>query len=215
VTAARRLYLTPGELDLLRRRLHLPAPPGFAVDGGSGSTARLEELGVITDGAVHPSVAAGLAAACAPRVGVLLTAVVPSADLTAALGVRGEVGGSVAQAATAAAEVATWPAAALGAELARVVPPLGSHPAPALHLPLDALTARGFEDRFGPVTGTLQATVVADGVLGQVRWLATEQGWLAVEPAEQGAGSRWASVRPVGVHDLGSLLAPALATALS
>jgi hypothetical protein len=76
------------------------------------------------------------------------------------------------------------------------------------------LTQRCVEDHFGPVTGTLQATVVAAGVLGQVRWLATEQGWLAVE-AEQRASGRWASVRPVDADDLGSVLAPSLATALS
>jgi hypothetical protein len=92
VTTARRLYLTPGELDLLRRCLDLPAPPGFGVEGGSGSVARLEQLGVLTEAGVHPSVAAGLVAACAPRVGVLVTAVVPEAEVTAALGVRGAIG---------------------------------------------------------------------------------------------------------------------------
>jgi hypothetical protein len=215
VSSARRLYLTPGELDLLRRRLDLPAPPGFSVDGGSGSMARLEELGVITSGAVHPSVAAGLVAACAPRVGVLVTASVGDSGVTAALGVRGSVGGSLAQSGSAAAEVATWPATELGAELARVVPPLGAHPAPALHLPLEELTGSAVEGRFGPVTGALQATVVADGVLGLLRWLATEQGWLAVEPAQWHAGGRQASVRPVLADDLGAELAPYLATALS
>jgi hypothetical protein len=216
---ARRLVLTPGELDLLRRRLDLPAPPGFAVVGGGGSTARLEQLGVTVDGAVQPAVAAGLVAACAPQVGVLVVATVGQQAMTAALGVRGELGGSLAQAGTAAVEAAVWPAPALGTELARVVPPLGRSDRPDLHLPLADLaagtTGPAVEELRAAVVGSLRATVVTDAVLGQVVWLATAGGWLAMEPAPTRCARRWATIRPVQPEDLGPALAPYLSTALS
>jgi hypothetical protein len=213
---ARRIALTPGELDLLRRRLDLPAPPGFGIDGGSGSTARLEQLGVTVDGAVHPSIAAGLVAACAPQVGVLLLARARQQEVTAALGVRGELGGSLAQAGGPAVEASVWPAPALGAELARVVPPLGTAEGPALHLPMAELAAGLVVDGLrAALVGSLRATVVTDRVVGQVVWLATTDGWLAMEPAQSRGGERWATLRPVQPHDLGAALAPALSTALS
>jgi hypothetical protein len=214
--AVRRIALTPGELDVLRRRLDLPAPPGFGVDGGSGSTARLEQLGVTVDGAVHPSIAAGLVAACAPQVGVLVVARARQQEVTAALGVRGELGGSLAQAGKPAVEASVWPAPALGTELARVVPPLSTVEGPALHLPLAELAAGPVVDGLRTsLVGSLRATVVTDAVVGQVVWLATADGWLAMEPAQSRGGERWVTLRPVQPHDLGPALAPSLATALS
>jgi hypothetical protein len=219
VPTARRLYLTPGELDLVRRRLDLPAPPGFDVDGGNGSVGRLVQLGVLTDDAVHPSVAAGLAAACAPQVGVHLAAAVGDQRVTAVLGVRGALGGSLVHMGTAAVEVAAWPAAWLAAELSRVVPPLACSGGAPRHLPLPALSEGAPEPAVAAlretVSGSLRATAVAQVVLGQVVWLATQQGWVAVEPAHTRAGVRWATLRPVTPEDLGSALAPLLAAGLA
>ena len=158
MTAARRLVLAPGELDLLARLLGLELPPGFAVRDGTGDRARLAALGALVDGRVHASVAAGLEAACAPRLAVLVEAAVPDVAVTAALGVRGDVGGALVRTGPDAVEASLWPAVALRAELARLVPPAGEH-------------------------GSLRATVVAPpDVVGQALWSARDGAWLALQP---------------------------------
>jgi hypothetical protein len=159
VTAAR-LVLAPGELALLASLLRLELPPGFRVQDATGDRSRLTALGVLRAGEVQASVAAGLAAACAPRVGVLVAAAVGEVSVTAALGVRAEVGGSLARVGHAAVEASLWPAVGLGGELARLVPPAA-----------------------GP--GRLRATVVAPpDLVGQRVWFAHDRGWVT------GLGSR-------------------------
>ncbi|MDX6198845.1 MAG: hypothetical protein QOJ79_1996 [Actinomycetota bacterium] len=204
---SRRLVLPAGEVSALCARVGLPPPPGFDA----------EASGIHTDGlllghAVHPSVAAGLRATCSPRVGVLIRSTV--GDVAAALGVRADLGGSLVRAGDSDVEVAAWPAERLGAELARVVPSLGRSSMPTMHVPIGALADQP-ELRAG-VIGSLHATVVAPpSVVGQVVWLATRTGWLAVEPLETRAGVRWADVRPAQPDEIGAALAPLIAGALS
>lgn len=188
---AARLVLAPGELALLAALLGLELPPGFLVRDATGDRARLTDLGVLSHGDVHPSVAAGLAAACAPRVGVLVEAAVGAVAVTAALGVRGdggddvgdevgdEVGGSLARLGDAVVEASLWPAVALGRELTRLVPPAAA-------------------------SGRLRATVVAPpDVVGQRLWFADEGGWRTLD------------ARPVDAGDLGQDLAPLVGAALA
>jgi hypothetical protein len=168
--------------------------------------------GLLVDGAVHPSVAAGLAATCAPRVGIAMST--SSGGLAAAFGVRADLGGSLLRAAGSDVEVSAWPALQLGAELARTVPWLGRSDLPVLHLPVSEIAAHPVLR--ATVAGVLRATVVAPGgVVGQVTWLATASGWLALEPAEARSGVRWAQVRPVEPADLGAAVAPLVAAALT
>jgi hypothetical protein len=205
--SARRLALAPGEPPELCARLGLLIPPGFA-----HRPEPIRTEGLLVDGAVHPSLAAGLVATCAPQVGVLIATSV--GDVAAALGVRGDLGGSMLRAGGSDVEISAWPADQLGRELARAVPPLGAGPRPALHLPLTELGARA--DLHEAVVGTLLATVVAPpAVVGQVRWWATLAGWLALEPGEARDGVRWATVRPVDPHDLGAAVAPLAAAAVA
>ena len=48
----------------------------------------------------------------------------PFGDVAAALGIRGDLGGSLVRAGESDVEVAAWPAERLGVELARAVPPV-------------------------------------------------------------------------------------------
>jgi hypothetical protein len=112
---SRRLVLPPGEVAALCGRLDLLIPPGFEAD-----PSPIQTEAVLIDGAVHPSVAAGLAATCIPRLAILLRSSV--GDVAAALGIRGDLGGSMVRAGQSDIEVGAWPAARLGAELARAVP---------------------------------------------------------------------------------------------
>jgi hypothetical protein len=205
--AARRVTLQAGEVSAACRLLGLQPPPGFAAE-----PTPILAAGVVVDGAVHPAVAATLAAACAPQVGVVVRSDV--GPLWAAVGVRGDLGGSLLRCGSSDVEVSTWRAARLGAELARTVPALGSSDRSPLHVPLDELASvPGLDDI---VIGTLHATVVAPpAVLGVVVWLATTAGWLTLDPAEAMAGRRWADVRPVQPDELGGALAPFLAAALA
>ena len=57
--------------------------------------------------------------------------------------------------------------------------------------------------------------VAPPAVVGQVVWLATRTGWLAVEPLESRAGVRWADVRPAQPDEIGAAVAPLVAVALS
>lgn len=206
-TTARRLLLPPGEVAELCHRIGLVLPPTFAAE-----RAPLHTAGLLRDGAVHPSLATGLAATCSPQLGVLVTSSI--GEVAAALGVRGDLGGSLLRAGPSPVEVAAWPAEQLGPELARVVPPLPSGPRPDLHLPVSDLATSQILRRL--VVGTLHATVVTpDGVIAQLPWLGTAQGWVAVAPAEVREGVRWVQVRPVEADDLSSCLAPWIAEALA
>jgi hypothetical protein len=185
----------------------VPLPPGFTVEATAVTTD-----GLLLDDQVHPSVAAGLRATCSPQVGVLVRST--AGDTAAALGGRADLGGSMVRAGESAVEVAAWPAARLGAELVRAVPALGQSSLPARDLPVAAIP----DDAVlrASVVGALRATVVAPPhVIGQVVWLATRSGWLAVEPAATRAGVRWATLRPVEPADLGAALAPLVAAALT
>jgi hypothetical protein len=185
----------------------LPLPPGFAAEPGPVRTA-----GLLREDSVHPSVAAGLAATCSPRVGVLVRC--SPGDVAAALGVRGDLGGSMVRAGGSDVEVAAWPAGRLGAELAAAVPALDSGPRPMLHLPLDDLARHPALRR--EVAGRLEVRVVAPPrVVGRLAWLATPGGWLSLEAAEVRAGVRWATVRPVEPADLPAVVAPLIAMALA
>jgi hypothetical protein len=202
---ARRLVLSRGELAGLSVRLGLTLPPGFPARPEPVTTP-----GVLLDGEVRPSVAAGLAAACAPQVAVLLTA----GDAAAVFGIAGDLGGSLLGAGDSPVEVSAWPAAQLGAELARAVPPRPDLERPPRHRPLTELAADA--ELQALVMSTLRATVVAPPhVLGQVIWLDTRAGWLALEPSEVRNGVRWATTRPVGPADLGACVAPFAAAALA
>jgi hypothetical protein len=205
--AARRLLLGAEAVAELCRRLGLAVPPGFASPPGPVGAPAL-----VLDGQVHPSVAAGLRATCAPQVGVLLRSSL--GDVAAALGVRDELGGSLLRAAGSRVEVSAWPALELGAELARCLPPLPAAPRQSLQWPLhDLATCPELADI---AVGTLQATVVRPPqVLGRVTWLATAQGWFSLEAAGVRDGVRWVVVEPVEPADLGPALAPAIGTALS
>jgi hypothetical protein len=62
------------------------------------------------------------------------------------------------------------------------------------------------------VSGTLTATAIAPpAVLGQVVWLATTGGWLALRPADVRDGVRQVSLTPVTAEDLGAAVAPFIA----
>lgn len=198
---ARRLFVSVVELADLSDRLGLDLPPGF-----SGPPAPHRR----SDDDVHPSLAAGLVATCAPVVGVTVTAL---DTVSAALGLRGDLGGSLLRAGGSEVEVSAWPAVALGHELTRTVPELGASAQPARHLPLAELTAETLRE---PVVGRLQATVVAPPhIVGVVIWLATTSGWLSLEPAEVIDGRRWARLRPVQPQDLAAAVAPFVASALA
>lgn len=204
---SRRLTLAPDEPAALCARLGLHIPPGFDRAPGAIRTA-----GLMVDGAVHPSVAAGLTATCAPTVAVLVTSTVGS--VAAAFGARAGLGGSMIRAGESPVEIAAWPAERLGAELARAVPPLGRSPRPPLRLPLAELTSHA--ELRADVIGTLRATVVAPPrIAGLVVWLATADGWLAVEPADVCAGVRHVTVRPVHPIEIGAAVAPFVAGALA
>jgi hypothetical protein len=157
-----------------------------------------------TDG-VHRAVAAGLAAACIPQVGITVCCSV--GDVAAALGIRGDLGGSALRAGDSEVELSAWPADRLGDELARAVPALGSSDLQPMHV---ALTGLG--TLLPEVVGALQATVVVPPlVVGVVVWLATATGWLSIEPAGSEDGVRRAAVRPVQPDDLGAAVAPFVA----
>jgi hypothetical protein len=204
--SARRLMLPAGESAAICGRLGLAPPPGF-----DDEPAPIRTAGLLVDGVVHPSVAAGLAATCSPQVGVVITSTV--GRLTGAFGVRGDLGGCMVRADSSDVEVAAWPALRLGEELTRAVPVLGRSPLPSLHLPFEDLAA--CPELAGAVVGTLRATVVAPPQLvGLVVWLATDAGWLALEPAEVRAGVRWATLRPVQPEDIGAAVAPLVASGL-
>ena len=115
---SRRLVLVRGELAALCARLGLLLPPGFEAE-----VAPVRTDGLLEGHGVHPSVAAGLAATCAPRVGVLLGSTV--GEVAAAFGIRGDLGGSIVGAAGTDVEISAWPAEQLGAELQRVASLLG------------------------------------------------------------------------------------------
>lgn len=157
-TAAGRLVLAPGELDLLAGLLGLQLPPGFAVESATGDRRRLTVLGVLAGGRVEAAVATGLIAVCTPQLAVHVAAVTPEVSVTAALGVRDDVGGSLVRTGVAAVEVSLWRAVGLGGELARLVPPAGE-------------------------TGSLRAIVAAPPhVVGQALWFVRDATWLALEP---------------------------------
>jgi hypothetical protein len=200
---ARRLVLAPGELPALSARLRLLIPPGF-----DRSPEPIRTEGLLIDGVVQPFLAAALVAACSPQLGVLVTTTV--GDVAGAFGARGDVGGSMLRAGGSDVEVSAWPAEQLGRELARAVPPLGSNPLAALHLPLSAIAEH--PELRETVIGTLRATVVAPpAVVGHVTWLAAAAGWLALAPAGVHDGVRWATVRPAVPDDLGAAVAPLVA----
>jgi hypothetical protein len=181
-------------------------PPGF-----DATPAPTRTEGLLVDDGVHPAVAAGLAATCAPQVAVLVSSTI--GDVAAAYGIRDDLGGSMLRAEDSDVEVSAWPALGLGGELARAVPTLGASPIPSLHLPLAEIPARA--DLQQAVIGMLRATVIAPpAVIGQVVWLATFAGWLWLEPAEARDGVRWAAVRPVKPPDLGAAVAPLVAVAI-
>jgi hypothetical protein len=194
-TTARRLVLAPGELAGMCARLGLELPPAFRATPDAV-------------GEVHPSVAAGLQATCAPAVGVLVS----SSFGDAAFGVRDDLGGSLLRGVESPVEVSVWPAVRLRSELARAVPPLAARPSPPLHLPLDEVP-----DVLRPLTvGFLRATVVAPPhVLGVVVWVATSHGWVWLQPAQVRRGVRWVDVRPVEPADLAGAVAPDIAMALA
>lgn len=68
-------------------------------------------------------------------------------------------------------------------------------------------------------TRVLRAVVtgrVGDGVgLGQVVWLATDDGWVGLRPNPDGSGRRMVAVEPVDREDIGVWLAPYLARILA
>ena len=204
--AARRLVLQPGEVAALTARLRLRLPPGFE------APPTTTPWSLISGDDVHPSLAAGLRATCAPRVAVLVATTLGGCE--GAFGIADDLGGSLLRTADSDVEVSAWPAVRLGDELARAAPTLPELDRPTLHLPLAELPDA--PELAGIVVGTLRATVVAPPyVIGQVLWLATDAGWLALEPAEVRRGARWATVRPVGPRDLGAAVAPFLAAALA
>jgi hypothetical protein len=218
-----RLLLTPGELDLLRGRLNLPAPPGFAVAGASGAGGRLAALGVLTGDGVAPAVAADLVAACAPQVAVHVVARLGAVEVTASLGIRDgrpPSGGGLVRTGPAEVELSGWPVRSLPDELTRVVPPAPVPARATLHVPLDLLRVLSRDPEVealrAAVTGSLRATVVrGTSVVGQVLWLGTDAGWIALEPAEVRDGVRWARARPVGPGHLAPAVAVLVARALA
>lgn len=204
---ARRLVLPPGELADLCARIGAQLPPGFEAAPRRASTS-----GLVVDGKVRPSVAAGLAATCSPQLGVVMSSTL--GGIAGALGIRDDLGGSMLRADGSDVEVSAWPALRLGDELARSVPALPTGDRPSLHCPLSQIPESG--ELRAAVVGTLRTTVVSPpDIVGQLIWLATTAGWLALEPAEVHDGVRWATVRPVEPADLGAAVAPFVAAALA
>lgn len=193
---AKRLVLPAGQVAGLCAELGLTLSPGFAAEP---LPCELKALG--------PS----LAVVCAPEVSVLVSC---SLGSEAALGVRGDLGSGLIRCGDSDVEASAWPAVRLGAELARAVPSLASRDRVSLHAPLHEIADH--PALRAAVRGVLRATVVAPpSVLGVVVWLATDGGWLALEPAGVVAGVRWATVRPVEPHALGLAVAPFVALGLS
>jgi hypothetical protein len=215
-----RLLLTPGELDLLRGRLGLPLPPGFEVTGPVEDRHRLAGLGVLAGDDVVPEVAAALVAACSPQVGVHVAGRLAAAEVTAGLGLCDGQGGALVRTSRAEVELSGWPTLSLPDELTRVVPAAPVPAMAALKVPLDLLSSRSADPEVealrATVTGSLRATVVKGrSVIGQVLWLGTAAGWVALEPGEVRDGVRWATARPVGPHHLASSVAVLVARALA
>jgi hypothetical protein len=174
----------PVDFRLVPRQPH-PAggrPVGVLCGGATGLVGSLRERRLVqpdppmtTDPdrvAIHPSVRANLAVLAAPEV-LIETRVQADVDgaarvVRAAHGVAGELGGSLVRVAeSAAVELSIFPAVGLGAELLRVVPPVGSperaDQRPSGVVPLAALTQLGLAEQAGP---DVVAEVLADLRLG-------------------------------------------------
>lgn len=193
---AKRLALPAGQVADLCAQLGLTLPPGFTADP---LPCAVEGLGP------------NLAVVCAPAVSVLVSCTLGS---EAAYGVAGDLGGSLLRFDGSDVEVSAWPATRLGAELTRGVPPLPIGERPFLHAPLHEIAE--LPSLRAAVRGALRVTVIAPPtVLGVLVWLATDAGWLALEPAEVRAGVRWATVCPVEPADLGPAVTPFVAMGMS
>lgn len=195
---ARRLVLPPGQLAAVCRDLGLTLPPAFAADP-------------VPTSCDVAAIDSNLTVVCAPELSVLVSCTLGT---EAALGIVGELGGGLIRYPGSDIEVSAWPAVRLGSELARGVPPLPSGERPTLHAPLREIVDLPFLR--AAVRGILRTTVVAPPeILGVVVWLATDAGWLALEPAGMRGRDRWATVHPVESADLGAAVAPYVAMAAS
>ncbi|RBY95269.1 hypothetical protein DQ237_14410 [Blastococcus sp. TF02-8] len=139
-------------------------------------------------------------------------------------------------------ELSLAPAVRLGAELARAVPEAAELTGPwrsveesdddlplAGRVPLallaDAPSPGASEDELALVralerrtAGSLHCLVLgraaADPVVAQVSWLATGSGWVGLRPRPDGSPRRLVDLVPVQPADLGTWVAPAVATLL-
>ena len=227
----RRLLLSATELELLRRHA-LPAPlslpPGFApvgadeplAPGGALHTA-LRGRNAMTEAGVHPAVAEDLHVLAAPELAVTVRASRPGLEVTACVAVSGLRGAALLHTGGALVELSAFAAQHLARELGRVVPaPRSPARAAVEEVPLDALLSGGTGTRLrGRVSGTLHASVLTTGdggaVVGSVQWVWDGDGWTGLEPLPSRGGRPWVRLAPVTPADLGTWLAPLLATAAS
>lgn len=221
--AARRLLLSAGGLELLRRRVLVPPltlPPGFepapaAVREGHVldellrcGAARSAQPG---EWEVHPSVGGDLHVLAVPEVAVGVRATRPGLDVTACVAVSGPRGAGLLRTDDAAVQLSAFPAEDLAGELARAVPapqPGAAPPAPE-EVALDALLHGSGSRLRGRVCGTLRATVLrgpAAGrpgdVVGSVQWVWDGAGWVGLEPLPSRGGRPWVRLVPVVPADL-------------
>lgn len=213
--AARRLLLPTGELEAMRQQVvDAPLPTGFALAPVDG--AQPPEV------VVHPAVADDLRVLARPEVAVTVRARRPGLEVTACVALSGPRGAGLLRTGDTAVQLSCFPATALAAELARVVPaPLSAERPPVQQLPLDVLLAGGRGTRLAGSRGGLHAIVVTGGrsdaeagPVGSVEWVWDGRGWIGLEPLPTREGRPWVRLVPVEPVDLAAWVAPLLARAI-
>jgi hypothetical protein len=154
VSVARRVMLAAAELDLFARVLGVPLPPDFEVRrNATGLTdadvaAWLLHRGLLVGDppVAHDLVRTALTAFARAEVEIVVNASCDDVEVTAGFALHGGFGAGLVRVGEGLAEFSGFPAEALGAELAGVVPPAAHEglagsvpPAGPVVLPADAL----------------------------------------------------------------------------
>lgn len=196
----------------------LSLPPGFALEPARGSDVEPPAV------SVHPCVADDLRVLACPEAAVTVRARRPGLEVTACVAIAGPRGAALLRTGDTTVQLSAFPAGALAAELARLVPaPRSVQRPPGQQVPLDLLLSGGAGTRLvGGGSGTLHATVVAGarpdrqpGVVGSVDWVWDGGGWIGLEPLPTREGRPWVALVPVGPADLAIGVAPLIAQALA